>query len=156
MFVPGWLLGSPFRRNRPMPLPVAVTDRSPCCVPETERLLLRSWREADLDPFGALNADPRVMEYFPSPLTREMSDALAGRAQARLDELGYGLFDKETRSYRGLSLHDFRRSACRNMIKRGVPQVVAMSVSGHKTDSKFRRYAITDKTSIQEAFAQAR
>jgi len=42
----------------------------------TERLLLRQWREADLDPFAALNADPEAMRHFPSTLTREQSDAL--------------------------------------------------------------------------------
>jgi RimJ/RimL family protein N-acetyltransferase len=41
----------------------------------TERLLLRAWREEDLEPFAALNADPRVMEHFPSTMTREESDA---------------------------------------------------------------------------------
>jgi RimJ/RimL family protein N-acetyltransferase len=40
----------------------------------TSRLLLREWRETDLEPFAALNADARVMEFFPSLLTREESD----------------------------------------------------------------------------------
>jgi hypothetical protein len=65
------------------------------------------------------------------------------------------MFNKKTRSYRGLELHDFRRSACRNMIKRGVPQIVAMQISGHKTDSMFKRYAIMGKTAIQDALSQA-
>jgi integrase len=79
------------------------------------------------------------------------------RAQWRkaCHELGYGIFDKETRSYRGLKPHDFRRSACRNMIRDRIPQVVAMAISGHKTDSIFKRYAITDKSTIQEALSQA-
>jgi len=72
------------------------------------------------------------------------------------DKLGLGMFDEETRSYRGLKLHDFRRSACRNMIKRGVPQIVAMAVSGHKTASVFERYAIMDRGSIQEALSSAK
>ena len=38
------------------------------------RVLLRRWFERDLEPFAELNADPRVMEYFPSPLTRAQSD----------------------------------------------------------------------------------
>lgn len=33
---------------------------------KTERLLLRPWREEDLEPFAKMNADLRVMEYFPS------------------------------------------------------------------------------------------
>jgi RimJ/RimL family protein N-acetyltransferase len=38
-------------------------------------VLLRGWRESDLEPFAALNADPVVMEHFPSTMTRERSDA---------------------------------------------------------------------------------
>ena len=37
----------------------------------TPRLVLRAWREEDLGTFTAMNADPRVMEYFPAPLTPE-------------------------------------------------------------------------------------
>ena len=51
----------------------------------TDRLLLRQWREEDLEPFAELNADPRVMEFFPAPLTREQSDALALRHRDLLE-----------------------------------------------------------------------
>ena len=61
----------------------------------TARLLMRQWTKADLDPFAAMNADPEVMEYFPSPLSRSASDALAGRAQAALGEHGWGLWALE-------------------------------------------------------------
>ena len=37
---------------------------------QTERLLLRPWQAEDRQPFAAMNADPRVMEHFPSTLTR--------------------------------------------------------------------------------------
>ena len=50
------------------------------------RLLLRHWREEDLEPFAALNADPRVMEYFPGTLDRAASDALAADIRDDLDE----------------------------------------------------------------------
>lgn len=40
----------------------------------TRRLLLRPWRDADRDPFAAMCADPRVMEFFPSCHTRAESD----------------------------------------------------------------------------------
>ncbi len=49
----------------------------------TDRLLLRGWRDADREPFAALNADPAVMEHFPSPLSRAESDALARRVTDR-------------------------------------------------------------------------
>jgi RimJ/RimL family protein N-acetyltransferase len=42
-----------------------------------------------------MNADPEVMEHFPAPLTREQSDALAARAQAGLEENGWGLWALE-------------------------------------------------------------
>jgi RimJ/RimL family protein N-acetyltransferase len=44
-------------------------------VVRSERLLLRGWRPGDLEQFAALNADPRVMEHYPAPLTRAQSDA---------------------------------------------------------------------------------
>lgn len=50
----------------------------------TPRLLLRQWREDDLEPFAAMNADPRVMEFFPGPMTREQSDAFARRHAGEL------------------------------------------------------------------------
>ena len=56
----------------------------------TARLRLRAWRESDLTPFAALNADPDVMRHFPEPLDREASDALVGRIQAHFDRHGFG------------------------------------------------------------------
>jgi RimJ/RimL family protein N-acetyltransferase len=61
----------------------------------TERLLLRTWRESDRDPFAALNADPIVMEFFPAPLTRVESDAFVDRILAAFDEHGWGLWAVE-------------------------------------------------------------
>ena len=55
----------------------------------TARLRLRAWREEDREPFAAMNADPRVMRWFPSPLTREQSDATMDRFIAQHDQYGY-------------------------------------------------------------------
>jgi RimJ/RimL family protein N-acetyltransferase len=55
-----------------------------------ERVRLRDWRDEDLAPFAALNADPEVMRHFPRPLTREESDAVAARIRTGLAERGYG------------------------------------------------------------------
>jgi len=40
-------------------------------VIRTERLLLRSWRDADAAPFRALNQDPRVHEFLPGPMSMQ-------------------------------------------------------------------------------------
>ena len=66
-------------------------------VPElrTGRLYLRRWRASDRQPFAALNADPRVMEYFPAPLPREESDALAARIEGHFEQHGFGLWAVE-------------------------------------------------------------
>jgi RimJ/RimL family protein N-acetyltransferase len=61
----------------------------------TERLLLRRWRESDLEPFAEMNADPIVMEYFPTSLTRLASDALVARFRDQFDRLGYSLWAVE-------------------------------------------------------------
>lgn len=61
----------------------------------TERLLLRSWRDSDRAPFADLNADPHVMEHFPTPLTREQSDAYVDSIEAHFDRHGYGLWAVE-------------------------------------------------------------
>ena len=61
----------------------------------TGRLLLRQWRDEDLDPWAELNADPEVMEHFPSVLSREDSDALAARCREHLTAHGWGLWAVE-------------------------------------------------------------
>ncbi len=79
----------------------------------TDRLVLRRWRPADKEPFARINADPVVMEHFPSTLDRTESDAFAGRIEARFDERGYGLWaveipeEAEFIGFVGLALHDF-------------------------------------------------
>jgi RimJ/RimL family protein N-acetyltransferase len=62
---------------------------------KTERLLLRSWRESDRLPFQKINADPRVMEFFPGLLNAEASDALFDRAQEHFSCHGFGPFAVE-------------------------------------------------------------
>ena len=62
---------------------------------ETERLRLRQWIATDREPFAALNADPKVMEFFPAVLDRAASDAMADRCQALIAERGWGFWAVE-------------------------------------------------------------
>ena len=71
---------------------------------ETARLRLRDWVDADTEPYAALNADPRVMEFFPTALTRAQSDAQMAAIRLFLDDHGYGLYaaeEKATASFIG-------------------------------------------------------
>ncbi len=58
----------------------------------TKRLILRPWSEEDLEPFAQLNADPRVMEYFPSVLNKDESDQLSKRICIAMKQQGWGLW----------------------------------------------------------------
>ena len=69
---------------------------------ETERLLLRRWQDSDREPFAAMNADPRVMEFFPGTLTREESDRLIDDIESHFDNRGFGLFAAELKAERTL------------------------------------------------------
>jgi RimJ/RimL family protein N-acetyltransferase len=64
-------------------------------VLRTERLILRPWRDDDLAPFAALNADPEVRAHFPSCLSRAESDGQATKIRAAFEERGHGLWAVE-------------------------------------------------------------
>ncbi|HWD97857.1 MAG TPA: GNAT family N-acetyltransferase [Bryobacteraceae bacterium] len=81
---------------------------------ETDRLLLRRWRDADRGPFAAMNADSRVMEFYPRTLSREESDRAVDRIEAHFERRSFGLFAAELRDsgefigYIGLSVPAFQ------------------------------------------------
>jgi RimJ/RimL family protein N-acetyltransferase len=58
----------------------------------TQRLVLRPWRDEDLAPFAAMNADPRVMEFFPQTYSPAESAEGLGRIRAHFAAHGFGLW----------------------------------------------------------------
>ena len=59
------------------------------------RICLRQWRAEDRDAFAAMNADARVMEFFPACLTRAESDAMVDRIQEHFSAHNFGLWAVE-------------------------------------------------------------
>jgi RimJ/RimL family protein N-acetyltransferase len=58
----------------------------------TARLVLRQWRDSDLEPFAGLNADPDVMRYFERPMSREESDIFVHSIRETIERQGWGLW----------------------------------------------------------------
>jgi ribosomal-protein-alanine N-acetyltransferase len=65
---------------------------------ETERLLLRGWKEEDITEFRLLNKDPRVMRYFPKTLTEQETDSVYKMIEEEFSNFGYGPYVVETKA----------------------------------------------------------
>lgn len=65
---------------------------------ETERLILRQWKDSDREPFSRMSSDPRVMEFFPSPLSRPECDAFVEKVSGLMEIRGWGFWALEEKS----------------------------------------------------------
>lgn len=77
---------------------------------KTKRLILRQWHDEDLIPFAALNADSKVMEYYPNTLSESESNAMAKTIKELIEKKGWGLWAvevQETKEFIGfVGLHE--------------------------------------------------
>jgi integrase len=144
----------------------------------TSEILTRHWQHVDfgagwlrLEPGETKNGEGRM---FPlTPTLRAALERQRGRTNAVERELGRvipwvchrgGAPIKEFRDawrracektgLTGRIPHDFRRTAVRNLERAGVSRSDAMAMVGHQTESVYRRYAISDETSLREAAAK--
>jgi RimJ/RimL family protein N-acetyltransferase len=80
---------------------------------ETDRLILRQWRDSDIPIFAKMNRDPKVMEFFPALLSEEEAENFVARIRAHFQKHGYGLFAVELKNEKtfigfvGLSIPQF-------------------------------------------------
>ena len=62
---------------------------------ETSRLILRNWKDTDLEPYAQLNLDPSVMEHFPSLMSLDESEQSVGRVIKHFEVNDFGLWAAE-------------------------------------------------------------
>jgi integrase len=140
----------------------------------SSELLTRKWQHVDLatnwlrlDPGESKNSEGRMF-----PLTPELRDVLSQQLEKtrQLEKATervipwvfhrngkpikdyYGAWDEACR-LAGLPdriAHDLRRTAVRNLERAGVPRSASMKMTGHKTESVYRRYAIVDEAMLRE------
>lgn len=107
---------------------------------------MRRWQDADRAPFAAMNADARVMRYFPEALDRAASDALIDRIEKRFETQGFGLWALELRQ-----TGEFLGFTGLNPMPDGVPGAGGMEVGwrlarpawGHGYATEAARAALT-------------
>ena len=59
---------------------------------QTKRLVLRQWQPSDDAIFAEMNADPKVMQYFPKLLSKKTSDIIAHKCQQLVKDNGWGFW----------------------------------------------------------------
>jgi integrase len=127
-----------------------------------ERGTVRLWtsknRERRLFPFSA---HPRLAELLKAQ--RESTERLQ-KQEGRIIPFVFHRNGREIKTYRrpwakaceraghpGMLVHDLRRTAVRNLVRAGVPDKIAMELTGHKTRAVFDRYNIVDDQDLRAA-----
>jgi|SRR2546426_940659 len=141
-------------------------------------ILPLTWRQVD---FGAgvvrlersKNGEARTLPFMAFPALagllrrqREIATALERQTGRHVSHV-FHRQGKPIMSYRrawisacrvadctGMIAHDLRRTAVRNLVRAGVPEAIAMKLTGHKTRSVFDRYNIVDEADLAEGVAK--
>src|ERR1700688_3637742 len=139
-------------------------------------LLTREWRHIDLakgwlrlDPGESKNGEGREFPFTPDmrsvlEVQRERVKTIERERACVIPWVFVQADGSRIKDFRGVwrtackdagvpgrLVHDFRRTAVRNLERAGVPRSAAMRMTGHKTEAVYRRYAITDSAMLQEA-----
>lgn len=126
-----------------------------------------------LEPGKTKNREGRVLPYGLLPELVQVIEEQWAERERLLAESGklcpwvFHRKGKPVRSFRkawkaackaagcpGKLVHDFRRTAARNLVRAGVPDKIAMGVTGHKTRSVFDRYNIVDESDLRDALGR--
>ena len=96
---------------------------------------------------------PHVFHLKGRPITefrKTRRAACVAAGVGRLEKLPDGQQKKD----KAIIVHDLRRCAARNLSQAGMPEAVAMEITGHKTRSMYRRYRIAGERDLREATAR--
>lgn len=118
-----------------------------------------------LKPEDTKNREPRTI-YIEGDVLEAIQFQKAQRDELypETEHVFFGKTGKRVKDFRGAwfralretgldgkIFHDFRRTAVRNLVRAGVPERVAMTISGHKTRSVFERYNIVNEDDLRKA-----
>ena len=115
-----------------------------------------------LNPGETKNKDGRViplsdmMLWFLEKKVPRISEYIFTYRGKPMRSLKQGWNEAQSESSDKILFHDLRRSAVRNMVRSGVPERVAMAVSGHRTRSVFDRYNVVNEDDLKSAMQKIR
>jgi integrase len=116
----------------------------------TDRQIAGNCRAAEIGSPSGLPACVSLEGTTDQRVSQHVAAACVASSVGRLEKLP----DGKRKKYKGIIVYDLRRCAPRSLSRAGVPEAVAMGITGHKTRSMYRRYRIVDERDLREATAR--